>query len=270
MVVPPATHQALEALYARFHRREFVRPDPLQFLYAYPDVRQREVVALLAASLAFGRVKQIVRNVESALSTLEGTRYLSRPVAQRSLSLAYADFKHRWVTGEEVAALLLGAQKLRAQYGSLADCFRKGLQASDETLVPALIVFTRELSRASGGGCPTLVPSPADGSACKRMFLFLRWMVRSDDVDPGGWEFLGAHRLITPLDVHIHRICRMLDMTARKNATLTTAMEITDAFRSVSPQDPVKYDFSVSRLGLRHDADPKAFFAQCGVRETPQ
>lgn len=267
MVVPPATQKALEALYARFHRREFVPPDPLQFLYDYPDPRQREIVALLAASLAFGRVKQIVRNVESVLTVIEERGYLRRPATQRELTAAFAGFRHRWVTGEEVAALILGAQSLQRHHGSLLNCFRRGVQATDETLAPGLIAFVRELSRAAAGGCPSLVSSPADGSACKRMFLFLRWMVRKDAVDPGGWESLGASRLIMPLDVHIHRICRMLEMTTRKNATLTTAIEITEAFRSVSPDDPVKYDFAVSRLGLRHDADPKEFFAQCGLRE---
>jgi uncharacterized protein (TIGR02757 family) len=257
----------MEALYARFHRREFVRPDPLQVLYAYPDLRRREAVALVAASLAFGRVTQIVRNVETVVAKMEDTGYLRRPVAQRTLTAALAPFRHRWVTGEEVAALLLGAQKLQAQHGSLLNCFRKGAQAGDATLAPGLIAFARELSRAAGGGCPSLVSSPADGSACKRMFLFLRWMVRKDGVDPGGWETLGAQRLIVPLDVHIHRICRMLEMTDRRHATLRTAVEITEAFRSVSPEDPVKYDFALSRLGLRRDADPKEFFAQCGMKE---
>ncbi len=266
-VVPSATQGAIEALYARVHRREFVEPDPLQHLYAFEELTAREAAALVAASLAFGNVKTIVRNAAGALERAGLTRPSRRILPPRDLPAAFAGFRHRWVAGDEVAALLLGVRRLQKRHGSLLAAFSKGLQQSDATVVPALIAFVRELSRAAEGGCPSLIASPADGSACKRMFLFLRWMVRHDDVDPGGWEPIGAYRLVMPLDVHVHRITLRLGFTDRRHASLAAAVEITDAFRALDPEDPVKYDFALSRLGFNRNADARDFFARCRLKE---
>jgi uncharacterized protein (TIGR02757 family) len=99
------------------------------------------------------------------------------------------------------------------------------------------------------------VPSPVGGSACKRLNLFLRWMVRQDGVDPGGWDNVPQSKLIVPVDTHMHRICLRLGLTTRKQANMATALEITEGFRALAPDDPVRYDFSLTRLGIRRDAD---------------
>ena len=106
-------------------------------------------------------------------------------------------------------------------------------------------------------------PSPERGSACKRINLFLRWMVRKDRVDPGGWDKVPRSMLIIPLDTHMYHICTGLNMTCRKSADMTTAVEITEAFRKIAPEDPVRYDFSLTRLGIRKDADPDSFLRYC-------
>ncbi|MBW2545477.1 MAG: TIGR02757 family protein, partial [Deltaproteobacteria bacterium] len=100
------------------------------------------------------------------------------------------------------------------------------------------------------------VPLPAKGSACKRLNLFLRWMVRRDDVDPGGWDDIPPSKLVIPLDTHMHRICLAFGFTKRKQADMKTALEITDSFRAIVPDDPVRYDFALTRLGIRKDAAP--------------
>jgi uncharacterized protein (TIGR02757 family) len=87
-------------------------------------------------------------------------------------------------------------------------------------------------------------------------------MVRQDAVDPGGWQNVPKSKLIVPVDTHMHRICLLLGFTARKQANLRTAMEITDGFRAMALEDPVKYDFSLTRLGIRRDTDLDAFFAR--------
>lgn len=101
-----------------------------------------------------------------------------------------------------------------------------------------------------------LIAIPCRGSACKRLHLFLRWMIRKDRVDPGGWEDIHPAGLIVPLDVHMHRICVNLGMTERKQPNLKTALEVTAAFKTVAPNDPVRYDFVLSRFGIRKDLDP--------------
>ena len=90
----------------------------------------------------------------------------------------------------------------------------------------------------------------------KRLNLFLRWMVRRDEVDPGGWDRVSPSQLMIPLDIHMHRISRKLGFTERKQADIRTVIEVTDAFRKISPEDPAKYDFVLTRFGIREEMDP--------------
>lgn len=134
-----------------------------------------------------------------------------------------------------------------------------------ETVLPALDAFVTELTAVFEGKPVSLLPAPAKGSACKRLNLYLRWMVRKDNVDPGGWDGIPASRLVVPLDVHMHRISSSLGLTARKAADIKTAIEITRAFRKISPEDPVRYDFCLTRLGIRDDLDPAQFLEACEI-----
>jgi uncharacterized protein (TIGR02757 family) len=256
----------LEELYAKYNRREFIHPDPLEFLYDYPDLRDREIVGLVASSLAYGRVSQILKSVSSVLSRMPyPARYLRR-ASVGSLRGAFADFKHRFTTGEDLCFMLAGIKHVIERYGSLSTCFVMGLNEDHDTVIPALTAFVNELT-AAGGRQNYLLPSPADGSACKRLNLFVRWMVRRDEVDPGGWEAVPTSKLIVPLDTHMHTICLALDITERKQADLRTAAEITAAFRTISPEDPVRYDFALTRLGIRKDAKIDSFLERCAIRK---
>ena len=248
----------LEEIYRRLNRREHVGVDPVGFLYRHDDLRDREIVGLVAATLAYGRVEQIHASVTDALGRLgpSPARAVLREDGRR-LGAAFRGFKHRFTIGEEVSALLLGAARLQLQHGSLGARFASLVGPSDDTVVPALGLFVRELG--SDGPCEgsSLLPVPERGSACKRLHLFLRWMVRRDEVDPGGWDGVPRSKLVVPLDTHMHRIGKAIGFTCRKQADLKTALEITEAFREVSPDDPVKYDFAITRLGI-HRSDGTA------------
>ncbi len=264
-MISAALKASLNDLHARYNRRAMIHPDPLEFLWDYPDPRDREIVALVASSLAYGRVAQILKSVRNVLDRMGApARFLKRS-SESQLLRAFVGFRHRFTTGEELAALLYGAKRASERHGSLLACFEAGLCDSDETVLGALSAFAARLSEPSGDECGSLLASPADGSACKRLNLFLRWLVRRDEVDPGGWESVGAARLVIPLDVHIHSICRTLGLTRRNAADLRTALEITEAFRLICPADPIRYDFALSRLGIRNDADPEEFFNCCRV-----
>jgi uncharacterized protein (TIGR02757 family) len=258
---------ALDDLYERLNRREYVHPDPLEFLYAYDDVRDREIAGLVASSLAYGRVAQILKSVAAILAKMPRPAEFLASATRRSLKSAFTGFKHRFSTGGDIALMLYGAKGAIEKHGSLGECFTSGLSASDRTIVPALTRFVDELSGGEDLCRSYLLPSPEAGSACKRLNLYLRWMVRRDAVDPGGWTGVPAAKLLVPLDTHMHRFCGQLAMTARKQADLTAAIEITDAFRRIAPEDPVKYDFALTRLGIRSDMDPGPFFERCSRSE---
>jgi uncharacterized protein (TIGR02757 family) len=248
----PPDADYFERLYSEWNHRDLVHPDPLEFVHAYDDARDREIVGLVAASLAYGRVQQIVASVAAALEPLGAS-----PAAfvagsdDRRIGLALRGFKHRFTSGEDLRGLLGGAGRLIGRWGSLERAFQSRMSPRDTSVVPALSLFAEDLRVASGHPAGNILPAPERGSACKRLHLFLRWMVREDEVDPGVWSGVSPALLVVPMDVHMHRIALSLGATARRQADRRAALETTEWFRRVSPGDPVKYDFALTRLGMR-------------------
>ncbi len=256
----------LEKLYQRLNKRDFVHPDPLETLYLYDDIRDREIAGLVASSLAYGRVTQILKSVFSILRELGPSPSCAiDSMSYDHLTRVFAHFKHRFTTGEEVASMLYSVKRINKEYGSLFNCLKRYYHESDETILPSLQGFTGEIQEYSPLSLSFLLPSPSGGSACKRLNLFLRWMIRKDDVDPGGWgDLLMASKLVVPLDTHMFRICYALGMTGRNCSTMPAALDITRAFREISPLDPVKFDFALTRLGIRVDQDLQGFLCSMG------
>jgi len=210
--------------------------------------------------LAYGRVAQILKSVASVLESLAPSP--SECVlnsSKRDLERLLSGFKHRFTTGAQLTGVLHGVGGAIREYGSLNACFTSGLSAGDPTVLPALELFTAEISRLGRCSCHYLLPAPSKGSACKRLNLYLRWMVRSDEVDPGGWKGVSPSLLVVPLDTHMHRAGTALGLTSRGQATLRTALEITEGFRRIAPEDPVRYDFSLTRLGIRSETSLDEF-----------
>jgi len=256
-----ALKTGLETLYRRYNRRAYVHPDPLELVYRFDSPADQEIAALVSACLAYGRVAQILGSAGRVLAVMDGGpgAFLGR-ATDRELRRAFRSFRHRFTPGAEVAGLLGGIRRATAECGSLEALFAAGMEESDETVLPGLARFVGRLRKLSGGSdaCASLLSSPDDGSACKRLNLFLRWMVRRDAVDPGPWTTVPRAKLVVPLDTHLFRMARQLRLTARRQADLKTAVEITRAFARLSPRDPVRYDFALTRLGINpscRDAD---------------
>jgi len=244
----------LDSLYHLCNSRRWVHPDPLEFLYQYPALEDREVGGIIASSLAYGRVAQILKSVASVLKELgPSPSAFLRSVPDRFLGDIFAEFRHRFTSGEDMALLLAGVKQVIERYGSLGACFMKNYHSCDETILPGLTAFVDELSRPFEGHSNSLLPRPQKGSACKKLNLFLRWMVREDRVDPGGWDWVAPCKLIIPLDTHMHRIGMRLGFTKNRCASMKTALEITQALREIDPEDPVRYDFALTRTGIRND-----------------
>ena len=259
---PPGKAE-LEALHRRYDSREWVHPDPLEFLYRYEDPEDREVVGFIASSLAYGRVAQILASVGKVLDPMgeSPARFLDETSPDRLASMFRA-FVHRFTTGSELASMLAGLKKVRHRFGSLQRCFLKGHSPEDDTVIPALSFLLNQVGAPGNSRCNSLLPLPERGSACKRHHLFLRWMVRKDGVDPGGWDPVSPAQLVIPLDTHMYRICFAWGFTARRNAGGAAALDATRAFRNIAPEDPVRYDFALTRLGIRKDRDVETIL--CG------
>jgi uncharacterized protein (TIGR02757 family) len=251
---PSEYRVVFERLYESLNRPEFVHPDPVEFLHGYNDVRDREVVGLIASSLAYGRVAQILKSVASVLTAMgeHPARFVMDADRDR-LNATFCGFRHRFTTADELVLTILGTRDLIRGYGSLEEAFTSGIATNDTTVTGALCRFAEGLNRPFGGQCNSLVPHHEKKSSMKRLNLFLRWMVRNDRVDPGGWSRVSPASLVVPLDTHLFRMARGFGFTEKKSAGLAAALEITGHFRQISPDDPVKYDFALTRFGIRSD-----------------
>ena len=243
-----------------------VHTDPLSFVHLFENSGDREVTGFIASSLAYGRVAQIQRSVERVLERM-GEHPLEYLMTTTDMELeeTFRDFVHRFTTGSEIIGTLRGLREVIDRYGSIEGCMVAGMtgnhrigRSGDAPILSGLCYLTREINRPLGGGYNSLVPCPEKGSAVKRLNLYLRWMIRKDKVDLGVWELVAPAELIVPLDVHIFRISKLLGLTSRKQADMKTAREITDAFRLISPDDPVKYDFALASLGIKNGTDDRS------------
>ncbi|MBN1699267.1 MAG: TIGR02757 family protein [Spirochaetales bacterium] len=239
-----------ERIYSYYDNPGFLPTDPVLFPHKYRDPFDIECAALIASSLAYGRVGRILTSVASVLQVLDTIPGAVRGMDYRVLCDCFRNFRHRFTDGREIAALVCAVAAVTKKFGSLKACFLSFYTDSDKTVVPALCGFTDELRRLAPGPIATLVSCPGKGSACKRLHLFLRWMVRRDAVDIGLWREVPRSKLIVPLDTHMHRIGRMLGFTERKQADMKTALMITAGFGELCPEDPVRYDFSLTRMSM--------------------
>jgi uncharacterized protein (TIGR02757 family) len=251
---------ALEELLLRTDAAARRRNDPVDLVHAYSDPLDVEVAGLLCAALAYGRVDLFKPRLAALLAALgPSPAAVARDAQPRELLEKCAAFSYRMTGPRDVACLLHGAGRMLRQHGSLGSYFSARWRATG-SVRQALGDFVDELCAADftellGQRKPTrrlkhLLPHPARGSACKRLNLFLRWMVRGPDgVDFGLWD-VPEQALLVPLDTHVHRIGRFIGLTRRRDLSWRTAEEVTQRLRSLDPRDPVRFDFALSHLGI--------------------
>lgn len=251
---------ALDALYTSFNYPESAF-DPIQVVRRYERLDDREIVAFVAAGLAFGRVASVVQSVEAVCRVLgPAPAAFVRAFDPARDGAPLRRLVHRWTRGEDFIALLWILRCVLEEHGSLERSFVAGLDGSAADVAPALERFGTaaraiDLRPAYGrakkdAGAYYFFARPSTGSACKRLNLFLRWMVRQDGVDPGGWSAVPRRQLIVPLDTHTIRVGRCLRFTRRTTPGWKMAVDITQALRAFDPDDPVRYDFSLCHLSM--------------------
>lgn len=239
--------ERLDALVATFDIST-IEPDPLQLVLPYRDPLDQEVAGLIAAAFAYGRAETIVANIGVVLARMTPSpyRYLQAFDA-KDAARRFAGFAHRFHKTRELVAFLGRLAAAVREHGSLGALFRKGYDDRDRDIGPSLARFVRALR---GDQMQYLLTSPEDGSACKRMNLYLRWMVRRTSPDLGLWTFVDPAKLVVPLDTHVHRIATFLGLNERKTADWKTARALTDRLARFDQADPVRYDFALCRLGI--------------------
>jgi len=250
----------LDRLYAEFNYPDSAA-DPIQIVRRYTRDDDREVVGFVAASLAFGRVASVLQSIERVLAVMGGAPadYVRRFDVRRD-GPAFAAIVHRWTRGRDIAALVWLMRQMIDRAGSLEGFFVETYDASAPDVEGAVDRFSTramalDLKSAYGrvparAGVCYFFPRPSTGSACKRMNLFLRWMVRRDALDLGVWRRVPPAKLIVPLDTHVIRVGRCLRLTTYTSPGWRMARDITASLRALDADDPVKYDFALCHLGM--------------------
>lgn len=251
---------ALDSLYHDFNAVDSAS-DPVHLVRPFADPRDREIAGFCAGALAFGRVASVLNSIETLFRIMgpcpaEFVRSFEPDAPHPALRAMV----HRWTRGVDLVALLWTLRQMLEQSGTLEQFFLEGYNPSDDDIGPALDSFsTRALKldvRRAYGRMPKrpgvcyFFPRPSAGSACKRLNLFLRWMVRSDEVDLGVWMRVPPGKLIVPLDTHIIRLGRCLKLTRYRSPGWRMAADITASLRALDPNDPVRFDFSICHVGM--------------------
>jgi uncharacterized protein (TIGR02757 family) len=251
---------ALDRLYDAFNEPESAL-DPVQIVRRYTRVDDREVVAFVAAGLAFGRVASVMASVEAVCAVLgERPATFVRAFDPARDRARFSSIVHRWTRGDDIAGMIFILQQLILEHGSLEAAFAAGLEPSHADVEAAIEAFSSRARsvdlapvygrRRKSPGAHYFFTRPSTGSACKRMNLFLRWMARTDGVDPGGWSGLPPRQLVVPLDTHTIRMGKCLRLTRRASPGWKMAAEITAALRAHDAGDPIRYDFALCHLSM--------------------
>ncbi len=248
-----------------------IEPDPLQLVHLYTAPYDQEAAALIAAAFAYGRADIVVRNAGAVLESMGPSPHDYLMTFERAEALTrFRSFAHRFHKADDLVALLECMARVVRNYGSLGALFRECYDERDEDIGPSLtrfihVILSREDGEESGRGLHYLLPSPEDGSACKRMNLFLRWMVRRTPPDLGLWDFVDPAKLVIPLDTHVHRITAFLGLNGRKTPDWKCARLVTNRLAKFDAADPVRYDFAICRLGILDLCSRKARKENCDV-----
>lgn len=249
----------LDGLVIKYETVDFIKDDPVQFPHKFKNQADMEISALLASCLAYGKREKIIQSVKSVLEIMqnEPLNFINGFNIKKDYKL-FEDFNHRYTSGIDLVLLFWSLNMILNRYSSIEDLFMQNYSNDDSNIKNALINFVEEFRKDlpdsySPKGFYFLLPSPLKGSACKRLNLFLKWMIRKGPVDLNLWKKVSSSKLIIPLDIHVAKQSRKLGLTERKTDDWKTAEEITDKLKEFDPIDPVKYDFAIFGMGLYKD-----------------
>jgi uncharacterized protein (TIGR02757 family) len=264
MTAAPALRQPLERLYREFDYGARVELDAIRFPLRYDEPRDREIVALLTSCLAYGRVDLFSRALEGVLAAMgrSPAAFVTRFDPRRDAA-AFQHFWYRFNRPRDLVAFCVAARDLLARFGTLEKCFVAGDRLAAGSIGPALERFARSFLEADlhevfprgrlSRGYRHLFPLPSAGGPCKRLHLFLRWMVRREPPDFGLWTSIAPARLLVPVDTHVENISRSIGLTRRRSRSWKMAEEITARLALIDAADPVKFDFALCHKRMSGD-----------------
>lgn len=243
----------LDYIYEKFNKKEYIEKDPVKYVHAFNNPEDKEIVGFIVSTLSLGRIDQIFKAMDKLLKVI-GEKPSEFFREEKSFHGFLRGFSYRFFKDEDIEDLFRWISEVIKKYGRIKNLFFTYWNL-EKNLKIAIHNFVSETRIRNS----LLLPDPLNGSPCKRLNMFLRWMVRRDDVDTGLWSEIGTSSLIIPLDTHISQIGRTLGFTQRKCNDWKTAEEITEALKEYDPLDPIKYDFSLCRANIEKELEKFKF-----------
>ncbi len=238
----------------RYNTPDFIANDPISVPHRFSGLQDREITGFWAATLAWGQRKTIIQSANRLVELMDGAPLDFMLHHEEQDRERFLDFRHRTFQATDTLWFLEFFQQFYRRHGSLETAFARHLQPGDATTENALRGFHRDFFDHPYAPDRTRkhVATPARGSTCKRLNMFLRWMVRQDSagVDFGVWKSISPAQLLIPLDVHVERVARRLGLLHRKQSDWQAVLELTENLRAFDPEDPVRYDYALFGLGV--------------------
>ncbi len=258
----------LDRLYSDYDFKGRIAHDPIELPHQYSRPEDIEVSGFISACFAYGKVELFKPVIKSLLSKMgQGPYDFLLHFSIRKDRNIFAGLQYRFNRNDDIIGLIYVLSKALKKNGSLEAIFKQHYKESDSSIETGLAGLIDTLlgidtaavygDSAKRGGLHQFFPSPSRGSACKRMNMFLRWMIRDRDIDFGIWSKIPKNKLVIPLDVHIARISKCLGFTRRSAQDWKMAVEITEALKTIDPEDPLKYDFALCHQGISRICNSK-------------
>lgn len=242
----------LDSLYIKY-KNKYSSKDPVWILHNFKEAKDIETAGLITSSYAYGQVDQINVFINKFLKNIDfKVHEFTSNYSEHKDKKYLKDLYYRFNTGDDLSLLIINIKNALSAYGSLQNLFLRAYAPQHQNVLPALSYFSHELNKISNDGSryPYLIPVSGKKSACKRLNLFLRWMVRKDEIDLGIWENIDRSKLIMPVDTHIYSVSRKLGLVKRKSCDMKFALELTEKLKKFDENDPVKYDFALCHVGI--------------------
>ena len=248
--------QKLEYHYRAFNKNDFP-DDPIKFPHRFNTFEDIEIAALISSTFAFGSIKQINNSLEKLFKILEEKPFdFVLSYNYKKDRKIFQELKHRFISSNDIAVLFYALHKIYSVDETLKKFFSLYYLEEDKNLKEAISFFSEHMNELfnqvskSSHGLKFMFPNPQNDSACKRMNLFLRWMIRRDNLDFGIWDDIPTSKLVIPVDTHIAAVAKKLKLTKQKLINWKMAEEITESLKKFDSKDPVKYDFSICHIDI--------------------
>lgn len=237
----------MDELAERYETEEFIKDDPVQFPHRYQKAEDIEIAGFIASIFAYGSRKAFIGKLNQLFAMMGESPYQYIVNGKFELN----GFNYRFMKENDIVAILEVLHKLYLEDGGLAGLFSRAAQTED-LMRNITDYFYKNAGEKAGYGFYHAIPNAAKGNAMKRMWLYLRWMVRKSVVDLGVWKFITPADLRIPMDVHVARISRELGILKRSSNDKKAVEELSAFLRTLDPQDPIKYDFALFGYGVNN------------------